>query len=238
MIAIPAVDIKGGRCVRLTQGKREFEVVYGEDPVAIARHWESEGAQWLHIVDLDGAFIGHPVHLPLVRDIADALDIPVEVGGGIRTGDDVHRCFDAKVDRITIGTRALEEPEWLAGICKKFPGRIAASIDTIEGKVATRGWTETSEKNPIELAKELEQGGVCCIVFTDISKDGTLSGANIEATRKLAEAVSVPVIAAGGISSMEDIRRLKELPIWGFILGKALYAKTLDLSEVIEFLGK
>jgi phosphoribosylformimino-5-aminoimidazole carboxamide ribotide isomerase len=238
MIAIPAVDIKGGRCVRLTQGKRDFEVVYGEDPVAIARHWESEGAQWLHVVDLDGAFIGHPVHLPLVRDIADALDIPVQLGGGVRTHEDITRCLDAKVDRVTIGTKALEEPAWLAAACKKHPGRIAASIDAVEGKVATKAWTEVSEKDPVELARELEQVGIACIVFTDISKDGTLSGANIGAIGKLADAVSIPVIAAGGISSMKDVEQLKELPIEGFIVGKALYTKALSLTKVIDFLAE
>ena len=238
MVVIPAIDLKGGKCVRLTQGRKDSETVYSENPVSIARLWESKGAGCLHIVDLDGAFSGCPVHLSLVREIADAVDIPVQLGGGIRQEDDVRRCIDAKVDRVIVGTRALADSKWLREICGRYPGRIAAGIDAREGKVAVEGWTSVSEKDPVGLAKELESTGVCCIVFTEITRDGMLEGPDIEATRRVAEAVSVPVIAAGGITTMEDIARLKEMPIWGFVIGKALYTNALELEDIIEFLSR
>ncbi|MEW6358855.1 MAG: 1-(5-phosphoribosyl)-5-[(5-phosphoribosylamino)methylideneamino]imidazole-4-carboxamide isomerase [Planctomycetota bacterium] len=234
MLVIPAVDIKGGRCVRLVQGKADQETVYADDPVAAAKRWEDEGAKWLHVVDLDGAFAGRPVSTPVIKRIISATALRVEVGGGIRSDAAVEELLDAGVERVVVGTRALESPQWVGEICAKHPGRIVVGIDAQDGMVAIKGWTSVSKVAAAELAKRFDAQELAAIIFTDISRDGMLTGPNIGSLTEFIAATAHPVVASGGISSLADVRRLVVLPLAGMIIGKALYAGRLSLADAIE----
>jgi phosphoribosylformimino-5-aminoimidazole carboxamide ribotide isomerase len=234
MLILPAIDLKGGRAVRLIQGEAAKETVFSHDPVEVALRWKEAGAEYLHVVDLDGAFEGEPMHFGTVAQIARESELPVEIGGGIRSRDTVERYLHAGIDRVIIGTRALESPEWLGRLCEEFPARVAAGVDARDGKVAVRGWVETSEITALDMAARLSEMPVRAVVFTDISRDGMLQGPAVESTRAFAETVKRPVIASGGVGSLEDVRALRQLPIEGIIIGRALYTGAVDLREAIE----
>ncbi|TWI67232.1 1-(5-phosphoribosyl)-5-[(5-phosphoribosylamino)methylideneamino] imidazole-4-carboxamide isomerase [Desulfobotulus alkaliphilus] len=234
MILIPAVDIKNGRCVRLFQGRMDAETVFSHDPVAQARQWEAEGALRIHLVDLDGAVEQKPRNLELIEKIASAVGVPVQVGGGIRSMETISHYLSIGVDRVILGTAALRNPELVRAACADWPGRIVVGIDARAGMVAVDGWVETSETTAIELARRFEGAGVAAIIFTDIGRDGTHGGVNLEETKALAEAVSIPVIASGGVSTLKDLEALLPLEASGVeavISGRALYEGTLTIAE-------
>lgn len=233
MILYPAIDLMGGQAVRLRQGRREDATVYG-DPVALARAWREAGAEWLHLVDLDAAFAGKTEALPLIRRIAAAFGGPVELGGGIRTLADVEVRLNAGVTRCILGTAAAENPALVAEACALFPGRIVVGIDARDGLVALRGWVEASALTAVELALRMREAGVTDVIYTDVSRDGMLQGPNVAATRALVEQSGLRVIGSGGVSSLADIRTLKEAGCAGAILGKALYEKAFTLPEALE----
>ena len=220
--------------MRLVRGDASEETVFSTDPIEVALRWRDEGAEYLHVVDLDGAFEGEPRHFGTVAQIASESGLPVQVGGGIRTRDMVRRYLNAGVDRVILGTRAVESPDWLARLCEEFPGRIAAGVDAREGRVAVRGWVEVSEMTALDLADTLSKMRLRAVIFTDIAKDGTLAGPAVESTRAFAEKVGLPVIASGGVGALEDVRRLAALPIEGIIIGRALYAGTVSLREALQ----
>lgn len=237
MLIIPAIDIKDGRCVRLYQGDMDKDTVYYESPVEAAKHWVEQGAELLHVVDLNGAVEGRPVHKQEVAAICMGFGVPVELGGGLRSLEAIEESLALGVERVVLGTAAYEDPDFLRAVCDKFPGKIVAGIDAREGRVAIKGWKEDTSMDAVELAKRCEQDGASRIIYTDISRDGTSLGVNIEATLRLARAVKIPVIASGGVSSLDDIRRLKELEkdgVEGVIVGRALYSGAFTLREAIE----
>jgi phosphoribosylformimino-5-aminoimidazole carboxamide ribotide isomerase len=207
--------------------------VFYKDPVEAALRWRNEGAEYLHVVDLDGAFEGEPAQFGMIVQIARESGLPTEIGGGIRTRDTVLRYLTAGLDRVIIGTRALESPEWLAKLCEEFPGRIAAGVDARGDRVAVRGWVETSEITPLELARRLSGILLRAVIFTEISADGTLAGPAIESIRAFAETVRLPVIASGGVGSIEHLQQLARLPLEGVIVGQALYTGAVSLPEAI-----
>jgi phosphoribosylformimino-5-aminoimidazole carboxamide ribotide isomerase len=240
MELIPAIDLKGGRCVRLIQGRLQEETVYAEDPVAVAVGWEKAGAGRLHVVDLEGAVQGRPVHAELIARIRDAVGIPLQLGGGIRDRKDAERYLNMGVDRVVIGTEAIRNPAFTAEICRAFPGRVAVGIDARDGRVAIQGWTETTGTLAVDLARGLEESGAAAFIFTDIHRDGMQSGPNIDQTRKMAESVSVPVIASGGVGSLEHIRALLALEpagVSGVIVGKALYSGAVSFEDARALLA-
>lgn len=235
MILIPAIDIKDGRCVRLRQGDMSQETVFSEDPVAVAARWVEEGARRLHIVDLDGAVKGQPVNNAIVAEITrNHPDLPVQIGGGIRDEDDVQAYLETGVRWVIIGTRAVTAPHLIADLCSEFPSHIFVGLDTRNGKVAVDGWSKLSHHDVLDLAQQFESDGIEAIVHTDIGRDGMLNGVNVESTVALAQAVHVPVIASGGITSLDDIRALCAVAdegIEGAITGRAIYEGTLDFAE-------
>ncbi len=237
MIIIPAIDLKDGKCVRLLQGKKEEVTVYSDDPPSMARHWQQLGGELLHVVDLDGAFTGEQHNFSHIRAIREAIDIPIEVGGGIRDVDRIQKLIDLGVDRTIIGTSAAENPEIVQEACKKFPGKVLVGIDAKEGKVAVKGWVEVTELDAIEFAKQMQDNGAAGIIYTDISRDGMLTGPNIEAMSTMVTSVEVPVIASGGVSRLDDIKNLMKIEnLWGVITGKALYSGAMKLEEAIALL--
>ena len=237
MLVIPAIDIKGGKCVRLLQGRMDAETVFSDDPAAMALRWEAEGAEMLHVVDLDGAVEKNPRNLDSIRAILAAVRMPVQVGGGIRSLETLNMYAEMGVGRMVIGTEAIRNPEMVRRACRAFPGMIVVGIDANDGRVAIEGWTETTSQTAVELARQFEDAGVAAINFTDIRRDGMQTGPNLTETRRLAEAIRIPVIASGGVSSAEDIRRLLPLVpagVAGVITGRALYSGALDLKEAIR----
>ncbi len=238
MELIPAIDLKEGKCVRLRQGRMEDSTVFSDDPVAMAGRWVDAGATRLHLVDLDGAFAGSPVNHPAIEAICKAFpDLPIQVGGGIRSAETVERYLDDGVQYTIIGTKAVNEPHFINDLCLSFPGHIIVGLDAKNGKVATEGWSKMSHHDVIDMAKHFENDGVAAIVYTDISKDGMMQGASVESTAKLAEAIRIPVIASGGVSSLDDIRALCEVQdsgITGAIIGRALYDGAIDLAEATK----
>lgn len=238
MMVIPAVDIKGGRCVRLFRGKMNAETVYGDDPVEMAEKWENAGAQMLHIVDLDGAVGGSPVNREIIARMTEALDIPCELGGGIRNMETIESYLGLGLDRVVLGTAAVKQPDLIKEACKKFPGKIVVGIDAKDGRVAVEGWTETTDLEAVTMARQFEDMGVRAINYTDISRDGAMEGPNLEATSEMANAVEIPVIAAGGVSEMKDLINLSETGVEGAIIGKAIYEGTIDLKEAIARLSR
>ncbi len=236
MIIYPAIDLRRGRCVRLYQGDPEKETVYQGDPVSVAMHWESQGAEWLHVVDLDGAFEGEPVQKELVIEIVRAVRIPVQVGGGIRNTDDVEFYLSAGVSRVIIGTMALRKPDWFASICEKFPDRIGLAVDARDGVVKVRGWKESSGVRVDELVERWNEIPIGAIIYTDITRDGTQKGVNIESTEQLLKKSKNPVIASGGVGSVDDVLKLVPLEKYGLngvIIGRALYSGAVNLKELL-----
>lgn len=237
MLVIPAIDLKGGKCVRLKQGRADDVVTYSEDPVAMARQWVGQGATYLHVVDLDGAFEGRPVHTEIVARIARAIPIPLEIGGGLRTDDDVRAALDAGADRAIVGTRAWAEPEALKRLAAKYGERLAVGIDARDGMVQIKGWVETTAERAVDLARKAEGMGVRWVIYTDTSKDGMLAGVNARAMDEMCGAVSCRVIASGGVTSPADIAALKGLGrtnLAGAIVGKALYEGRVTLKALSE----
>ena len=237
MIVIPAIDLAAGKCVRLRQGDMNQQTVYSDTPADMARHWESQGAEILHLVDLDGAMGGQSMNLAAIEAIAGAISIPIELGGGLRTVDDVQRVMDLGITWAIMGTSALRNREAVEAAVAKFGQRIIVGIDARDGKVAVSGWQETSEVLATDLGKQMQALGVGKLICTDIATDGMLVGPNIESLRTMAEAVDIPIIASGGVSKLEDIVALKALEplgVTGVITGKALYEGTLDLAEAIK----
>ncbi|OUC14844.1 MAG: 1-(5-phosphoribosyl)-5-[(5-phosphoribosylamino)methylideneamino]imidazole-4-carboxamide isomerase [Alkalinema sp. CACIAM 70d] len=240
MEVIPAIDLLGGNCVRLYQGDYAQSQVFGEDPVAVARQWQEQGATRLHLVDLDGAKTGEPVNLPVIEKVVQALDIPVQVGGGLRDRARVTDLLGLGVRSAILGTVAVEQPELVGDLCGEFPGQIIVGIDARNGKVATKGWLETSEVEAIDLAQRMAQLGAAAIIYTDIHRDGTLQGPNLEALRELATHINIPVIASGGVSSVTDLLNLLSLEaigVTGAIVGRAIYTGDVDLKEAIRAVG-
>ena len=230
----PAIDMKDQSCVRLTQGSYEKVTIYEKDPVKVAKNWESIGAKILHLVDLDGARNGNRVNEPIVKEILKNVNIPVQLGGGIRDTEGVSTLLDLGVSQVIIGTAALKNPSWIREIIKIYGNRILVSIDAINGWVATDGWESVSKVKAIDYIKELESYGLNRIVYTDIEKDGMLSGPNFQIYEELLQEVSIEVIASGGITTLDDIKRLKTMGLYGAIVGKALYDGKLDLEEVLK----
>lgn len=240
MDVIPAIDLLQGRCVRLYQGDYEQSQIFDENPVAVARQWAEQGADWLHLVDLDGAKTGEPVNLAAIAAIVRATDIKVQVGGGLRDRQRVEQLLQLGVTRVILGTVAIEQPTLVAQLCQDYPDQILVGIDARNGKVATRGWLETSEIEAMDLAQQMAEAGAAAIIYTDIHRDGTLQGPNIEALRELALAVSIPVIASGGVSSTSDLLSLlalEALGVSGAIVGRALYTGDLSLREALQAVG-
>jgi len=235
MLLIPAIDLKDGKCVRLRQGRMEDETVFADDPLDMAQRWVDAGARRLHLVDLNGAFAGQPVNTQVIRRIADAFpDVPIQLGGGIRDEDTVQLYLDAGVQYVIIGTKAVSAPHFINDLCLEFPGHIIVGLDAKDGKVAIDGWSKLSNHDVIDMAQHFERDGVEAIVYTDISRDGMMQGVNVEATVKMASEISTPVIASGGISSLDDIKALRavaEEGIMGVIIGRALYEGSIDLAE-------
>lgn len=234
MLILPAIDLRGGKCVRLIQGRLEDETVFAEDPVEMALKWKDEGAQYLHLVDLDGAFQGEPVHLPVIEKIKDATGLPVEVGGGIRDLATIEKILERGIDRVILGTVAVENQELLEEACRLFGEKIVLGLDAKDGKVAIKGWADVTEQRAVELAQDLVEKGVRRIIFTDISRDGTLVGPNIISIEEMSQKAGVPIIASGGISVLEDIIKLKAIAgVEAAITGKAIYTGSLNLKEAI-----
>lgn len=246
MIVIPAIDLKDGECVRLRQGRMEDSTVFSDDPVAMAGQWVAQGARRLHLVDLNGAFAGTPVNGEIVAAIAKQYPkMPIQIGGGIRNLDSIAFYIDAGVSYVIIGTAAVKDPDFVKLACAEFPGKIIVGLDAMNGKVATEGWADVSELSAITLAKQFEGYGVQAIVYTDIAKDGMMQGVNLESTVELAEQTSIPVIASGGISNIEDIAALKKVGvtrtgggIMGAITGRAIYEGALDLAAAQQLLDQ
>ncbi|SHJ61571.1 1-(5-phosphoribosyl)-5-[(5-phosphoribosylamino)methylideneamino]imidazole-4-carboxamide isomerase [Halodesulfovibrio aestuarii] len=241
MIIFPAVDIKGGQAVRLKQGKADQETVFSSDPVAMAKKWQEQGGKWLHVIDLDGAFSGEPVNRDLIKNICSSVDMPVQLGGGIRDLKTAKAYLDAGVSRLIIGTIALTEPELFGSICKAFPGKIGVSLDAEGGVLKTKGWVEDSGLTIYDVLPRMEEQGVAFIIYTDIDRDGMQTGVNLPALTKLAQTSSVPVIAAGGVATLDDIKALypltKQANLEGAISGKAIYTGTLDLKEASDWIA-
>ena len=233
MILYPAIDLLDGQAVRLRQGKRDDVTVYG-DPVELARKWRSKGAQWLHLVDLGAAFDGQTKHLPLLRDIVAAFGGPVELGGGLRTMEDIRLRMEAGVQRCIIDTAAAENPELVRKACQAYPGRIAVGIDAKNGKVALRGWVATADMTAAELALQIKALGVTTIIYTDISRDGMMQGPNVAATRKLVEETGMEIIGSGGVSCLKDLNDFRAAGCAGAILGKALYENVFTLEQALK----
>jgi len=241
MLILPAIDLKGGKCVRLYQGEMATAKVYSDSPEEMALHWQSLGAKMLHVVDLDGAMAGEPRNLGSISRILQVLDIPIELGGGIRTEEVVEDYLKLGVYKVILGTAACRNRVMLQRVCGSFPGRIAVGIDAREGKVATHGWQEITDVNAFQFAAQLQDDGVSHLIYTDISRDGVLSGPNIEATGKLAESVSIPVVLSGGMHSHKDIEaaaRLEEKGVRGIILGRSIYEGTIDLARAVAQIQK
>ena len=242
MLIIPAIDIKNGKCVRLSQGQMDHETVYSENPLDVANKWVEEGAERIHIVDLDGAIEGKPVNVDIIHSIVEAYpNIPLQVGGGIRDEDTIQTYLDVGVSYVIIGTRAVTTPHFVSDVCLEFPGHIIVGLDAKNGKLATDGWSKLSNHDANDMAQRFEEDGVAAIIFTDINRDGMLNSLNIEATVNLCSKISIPVIASGGVTNLKDIRSLCEITeegIFGVITGRAIYEGTLDFAEAQKLAKK
>lgn len=235
MRIIPAIDLKDGKCVRLIQGRKDAATVYSEDPVLTARQWESCGATLLHVVDLDGAFTGSQKNFEAVKRIRESVAMEMELGGGIRNMEKIDELVQMGIQRVILGTVAIEKPSLLEEACRRYPGKIIVGIDARDGKVAVKGWVETTATDAKVLAKEAEKKRAAGIIYTDISTDGMMTGPNVRAVDEMARTINIPLIASGGVSSLDDIRKLLEIPgLWGVITGKAIYSGSLDLREAIN----
>lgn len=233
MLILPAIDLRNGKCVNLVQGRAQEETVFSDQPVEMAEQWQTEGAEYLHLVDLDGAFQGSSANLHIVKQIVETIDIPAQLGGGIRTMEKLDEVLELGVARAILGTAALKNPILVEDACRKYGNRIAVGIDATDGMVATEGWLEVSKKSAVEFAREMEGCGVQTIIYTDIKSDGMLKGPNVEATQAISNAVRINVIASGGITSLADIEVLKSINVSGAIIGRALYTNDLSLKDAI-----
>jgi phosphoribosylformimino-5-aminoimidazole carboxamide ribotide isomerase len=242
MLLIPAIDVKDGRCVRLRQGRMDDVTEFSDDPVAMATRWIEAGAKRLHVVDLDGAVVGRPVNAGVVQAIARKFPaIPIQIGGGIRDEDSVQAYLEAGVQYVIIGTKAISAPHFVNDLCLEFPGHIIVGLDAKDGKLAIKGWSKLSNHDVIDIAQRFEQDGVTAIVYTDISRDGMLTGVNIAATVGLARAVNIPIIASGGVTHLDDVKSLCEVAeegIAGVIIGRALYEGSIDLADAQALVAK
>lgn len=234
MRIIPAIDLRGGQCVRLCQGDYDRETVFGGDPAAMAARWESEGATRLHLVDLDGAKRGLPVNVEAVKAILKRVSVPCQLGGGVRDEATIQGWLDAGIDRVIVGTQALKDPPWFRRMAERRPGRIILGLDARDGQVATAGWLDTSSVAALDLAAQYDDLPLAAVIYTDISRDGMLEGVNLEATRALAERLRTPVIASGGVGGLEDLDRIAALPVAGCIVGRALYEGRFTLGEALK----
>lgn len=240
MIIYPAIDLKEGKCVRLYKGDMAQDTIYNDNPAAQAHEWAASGFSWVHVVDLDGAFGGSKNNHEAVKSIIDAVDIPVQLGGGIRSLDQIERWLAEGISRVILGTVAVRDPQLVKRACSLFPDQIVVGIDAREHMVAVQGWSENTDMRVSDLAKEFEDAGVAAIIYTDINRDGTGEGVNIEATKNLAEDTSIPVIASGGIGSLEDLKAVKNLSQYGVngvIVGKALYSGKVDPIEALKLVA-
>ncbi|MDE2506320.1 MAG: 1-(5-phosphoribosyl)-5-[(5-phosphoribosylamino)methylideneamino]imidazole-4-carboxamide isomerase [Planctomycetota bacterium] len=238
MVVIPAIDLRGGRCVRLVRGDFAQETIFGDDPAATARRWRDDGAARIHLVDLDGAKSGRPVNVDAVRSILDAVDIPCQLGGGVRDDATIAAWLDAGLDAVIVGTQALRDPEWFRRVARQFPGRILLGLDARDGFVAAEGWLEDSTVRAVDLALQLDDLPLGGIIYTDIARDGTLEGPNLAAIEALASRIKTPVTASGGVGTLEDIERLSRLPVAACIVGRALYDGRFSLREARERAGE
>ena len=241
MDVIPAIDLLEGRCVRLYQGDYERSQIFNDNPANVAKQWVEQGATWLHVVDLDGAKIGKVVNHKAIESILQAVSVPIQVGGGLRDRSSIAQLLNLGVQRTILGTAAVEQPQLVADLCQEFPSKIIVGIDARNGKVATRGWLETSEVLATDLAQQMQQLGAAAIIYTDIHRDGTLSGPNLEALRELATELTIPVIASGGVSSVTDLLSLlalEVLGVTGVIVGRALYTGDIDLKAALQAIGQ
>jgi phosphoribosylformimino-5-aminoimidazole carboxamide ribotide isomerase len=230
----PAIDLRGGKCVRLRQGDYRQETVFGNDPTAMARHWVDLGAKCLHLVDLDGAREGRQANLAAVGSIVKAVDVPCELGGGIRSAHAIQTLLDLGLRRLVVGTLAVREPDWFRRMCQKYPNRLVLGIDARGGRVATEGWQTTSDVAAIDLAGQFDGEPIAALVYTDIAADGMMAGPNLAAMTAMRAAVKWPVVASGGVTTREDVARLAAVPMAGCIIGRALYEGTLTLAEALE----
>jgi phosphoribosylformimino-5-aminoimidazole carboxamide ribotide isomerase len=234
MLILPAIDLRGGQCVRLRQGDYAQETVFDADPAAVARRWADQGAAWLHLVDLDGAREGRPINGDSVRRIIAAAGLPCQLGGGLRTEAHLEEALGWGVTRVILGTRALQDPEWCRTMCRRFPGRVALGLDARNGLVAAEGWLQTSQRSALDLARAAADWPPAAIIYTDIHRDGMMQGPNVDATVALAAAVApVPVIASGGVTSLDDVARLAGRGLAGCIIGRSLYEGRIDLKEAL-----
>ena len=234
MIVFPAIDLKNGKCVRLMQGQKDAETIYFDNPVDVALNWQSKGAEYLHLVDLDGAFDGQPKNLELIKRIVEALDIPIELGGGIRTLEIAKEYIEIGVSRIIIGTQAVKDFSFIEKLLDLYDDKVCVSIDAKNGIVCTEGWVENSNIEALELASKLERYGLSTLVYTDISKDGMMTGPNFDMLGVLNNNMNMDIIASGGISSVADMKRLQAMNLYGAITGKALYEGTIELEKLLE----
>ncbi|MBI2477747.1 MAG: 1-(5-phosphoribosyl)-5-[(5-phosphoribosylamino)methylideneamino]imidazole-4-carboxamide isomerase [Planctomycetia bacterium] len=230
----PAIDLRGGKCVRLQQGDYNRETVFGDDAAAMARRWVDEGAEYLHLVDLDGARDGTSVNKRAVAAILAAVEIPCELGGGVRDEATIKSWLDAGLSRLVIGTKALKEPDWFREMCRRYPQQLVLGIDASNGRVATDGWLDVSDVSATEMARQYANEPLAAIVYTDIAKDGMMAGTNLPAMREMKEAVDVPVIASGGVTNVEDVRQLARMDMAGCIIGRALYERTLTIADAVS----
>ena len=230
----PAIDLRGGKCVRLMQGDYQRETVFGEDPAAMARHWVDQGGQYLHLVDLDGARGGQVANWEALRAIMSAVDVPCELGGGIRDEATIRQLLDLGLSRLVVGTLGLKQPDWFRQMCQSFPGRLVLGIDARGGMVATEGWLDTSQTSATSLVRKFAGAPLAAVVYTDIETDGMLSGPNFAALEEMLEAVDAPLVASGGITTTDDVGRLAELGVAGCIIGRALYEGTLSLGDALS----
>ena len=234
----PAIDLRGGNCVRLKQGDYNQETVFGDNPGAMALQWCKQGAECMHLVDLDGARDGLWINQDAVRSIIEAIDVPCQLGGGVREEATIELLLGLGVSRLIIGTKALKEPSWFSSMVEKFPHKLALGIDARDGMVATDGWLETSETTAISLAQQFEDQPVAAIIYTDISRDGMMQGANVTGMAEMKQATSIPVIASGGVTTLDDVKQLQEAGLDGAIIGRSLYDGVIDLAEAISLAAK
>jgi phosphoribosylformimino-5-aminoimidazole carboxamide ribotide isomerase len=230
----PAIDLRDGKCVRLQQGDYNRETVFGDDPAAMARRWVDEGAECLHLVDLDGARDGTCANKAAVASILEAVDIPCELGGGVRSEATITSWLEAGLRRLVVGTKAIKEPDWFREMCRRYPNRLVLGIDANDGRVATDGWLDVSDVSASELAQQFADEPLAAIVYTDIAKDGMMAGTNLPAMQEMKEAVNVPVIASGGVTNVEDVRQLARVEMAGCIIGRALYEGTLTIADAVS----
>ncbi|MBN2063345.1 MAG: 1-(5-phosphoribosyl)-5-[(5-phosphoribosylamino)methylideneamino]imidazole-4-carboxamide isomerase [Sedimentisphaerales bacterium] len=236
MYILPAIDLRDGKCVRLIQGDYNRQINYNDDPVAQALLFEQQGAQWLHIVDLDGALHGDQYNLNVLKDIRESTSLNIEVGGGIRTEDSIAKLLETGINRVILGTSAFEQQQWFHEMVRKYPQKIVLGMDAKNGMIATHGWTVTGKMTVLEMAQTVNNLPLAAIVYTDIAKDGMLTGPNLESTRELAENCLIPIIASGGVGTLQDIVNLKDLPIEGIITGRALYENKFTVAQAIKAL--